>query len=559
MATITLHKSKFDGFASVLDKLCSNFGNYDSTMSDLKRTAGAVDSSTCNLEDVINDIADSQDSKEEKVKRAKELNNKLSTFVNAAVQHEKDAAAEIKKEKNDFYKKYEYLKPDCEKSLLERIGEWVSSVGKAIAKWVADNIIAIIVAAVIIIAAILIVVFAPAICAIAAVIVAALSALMGIADIVCTIITGMDIGEWAESKGWHVFSQIWKGASWGFAIAGIILPIGAMGTAGKNAAKEALKHPFKSLGSMFKDGFKGIKLGLTGLKDTFVKDGFKAGMKAIGGGLGKTALSLLGFDDLKNGFNLTKAVFQGKSFNQIDNMCMKMLGLGGATKLAGSGKDQYGNLIELNSDELGTAVTKGDLGYAEKGIFANDSASFSQMDFEYNPAAGSDAANALTDLRNGTTTSGGSVYNDMRNDFFTSVKGDEALSKNLMDKTGVDISTIANEKDLSKALENNGFILNTNISNADGKAVVDVVPRWSYKATDGYRNYGNAMQVLSKDTVNSYYAGKAVHDYNNYIKTVQSMKGSDIVKDIVKMTWDNTVSPNTIPAGVIHTAIAGSD
>ncbi|WP_295156882.1 hypothetical protein, partial [uncultured Ruminococcus sp.] len=510
MATITLHKSKFDGFASVLDKLCSNFGNYDSTMSDLKRTAGAVDSSTCNLEDVINDIADSQDSKEEKVKRAKELNNKLSTFVNAAVQHEKDAAAEIKKEKNDFYKKYEYLKPDCEKTLLERIGEWVSSVGKAIAEWIADNIIAIIVAAVIIIAAILIVVFAPAICAIAAVIVAALSALMGIADIVCTIITGMDIGDWAESKGWHVFSQIWKGASFGLMVAGIILPIGAMGTAGKNAAKEALKHPFKSLGGMFKDGFKGIKLGLTGLKDTFLKDGFKAGMKAIGKGLGGTALKILGFDDIKNGVNLTKAFFQGKSFNQIDNMCMKMLGLGGATRLAGDGgKDRYGNLIDINSTDLDNAVSNNNLGFKEGGIFGNDSGSFSQMDFEYNPAAGSDAANALTDLRNGTTTSGGSVYNDMRNDFFTSVKGDEALSKNLMDTTGVDISTIANEKDLSKALENNGFILNTTISNADGKAMVDVVPRWSFKATDGYGNYGAGMRILNQGDVNSRYASRA--------------------------------------------------
>ena len=530
METITLHKSKFDSFANVLDNLCASFGNYDATIDNLKHTASAVDSSTCNLDDVINDIANSQESKKEKVERAKKLNKKLTTFVNAAIQHEKDAAAEIRKEKNKFYKDYDYLRPDCERSLLERIGRWVSRVGEAIKEWIADNIIAIIVAAVIIIAAILIVVFAPAICAIAAVIVAALSAVMGIVDIICTIATGDDFATWLDKKGCHVLSQIWKGASWGFTIASLILPIGAMEEAGKAALKESLKHPFKALGGMFKDGAKGLKLGLTGLKNTFAKDGFKAGMKAIGKGLGKTALSILGFDDLKNGFQLGKAFFQHKSFHEMDNMCMKMLGLGGAKLTGAHRNNQYDDLVGLNNKGLTNAVTDGNVGTKN---------AFSEMNFEFKPESGSNAANMLNDVRAGNA-SASSLAGDMKDDFFNALKNDGSLSKKLADATGVDISNCTDAAGLKRALEGNGFTLNTHIgTGADGKAVVDVVPQWASKATnvDGH----GAMKIMTAGHDYGFSSKNTVKMYERFVNTKNAIAGGDLGNKIIGTVFDKTM------------------
>ena len=38
-----------------------------------------------------------------------------------------DVADAINKSKNDFYDKYEYLKPECEKSWFEKAKEWIDS------------------------------------------------------------------------------------------------------------------------------------------------------------------------------------------------------------------------------------------------------------------------------------------------------------------------------------------------------------------------------------------------------------------------------------------------
>ncbi|GEM_PF-1326140 len=533
MATITLHKSEFDGIGSILDKLCSCFGNYDSTIKDLKRTASAVDSTTCDLTEVIDDIANSEESKEEKVKKAKALNQKIETFVNSAVKHENDAAEEIKKKKEDFYKTYKYLKPDCEK-LFGKIGAFFENLGKAIVKFVSENLIAIITAAVIILAAILIVVFLPGACAILAVIVGVVSALMGIGDIVCTVLTGKDFATWLDDKGFHVFSQIYKGLGWGLDIAGLILPIGAMTTAGKtalkNTVKETLKHPFKALGEAFKGGLNSIKLTF---KSAFA-NGFKEGMKTLGKGAlkftGEKLGDMIGLNDLKNGWQLGKAFFSGKRGAELNNVAMKLLGLGGISSLDGTGREKYDELVTINKDDLNTAVGQHDL--------AGGKSSYSEMDFEYKPEAGSDASNALNDLRTGTSTSGSGVHNDMKTSFYNSVKGDEALANDLMEKTGIDMSNISSERDFSKALENSGFKLNTNINNADGKAMVSVVPSWANKATDGY---SGSMRVLDVGDINSRYANSTVRDYNRFINTKQTLFGTKLGNDIMDKGFDLTV------------------
>ncbi len=536
-STITLRKTKFDGLGSVLDKLCSCFGNYDSTMKELKRSASGVDSTTCDLEAVIDDISNSQESKEEKVKRAKELNRKLDTFVRSAVQHESDSADQIKKEKQKFYRKYSYLEPDCEKGFFKKVGEFLSSAAEKISEWVSDNLIALIVAAVIVLAAIIIVVFCPAaVCAIAAIIVGVLSAAMGIGDIVCTLCTGMSVAELLDSKGFHVLSQIYKGLGWGLDIASIILPIGALSSAGKTALKETLKHPFKALAGAFKEGAKGIKVALTGLKKAFGK-GFGEGMKTLGKGIGKFTLKtvgdMLGVDDLKNGWQLGKAIVQGKRGDELGNAALKILGVGGISlpdkKEDGSrmfNNDKYNTLVNANKTELNAT---GEL-----------SSDLSEMSWKYEPAKGSDQANAIAGLRNGTLPSGDSVDSTMRTSFYDAVKGDADLTSKIESATGINMSNITNEQGFNRALERNGFELHTSFGDNKTAASVSVMPTWATKSTNTHNTtFSNGLNLMQAGA-QGFSTKDVVRNYNHFIDFKQTSFGEDLGKKMIGKGFDAT-------------------
>ncbi len=218
---ITLKKSKFDSFGDLLDGLLSKLGYYESTVQDLKNTVASVGCEKDNqvssdLGSAIDAIVDSEDSKEEKKEKINALKQKIETFVNNSVQHERAAADKIKEKKKDFYKDYEYLKPDCEKSFLEKVGEGIAYVAGKIGKWLSENLIALLVAAVIVIAAIVVVIVCPAtLVAIIAVVVGALSAAMGIADLIGIASTGKGIAGLIAGDGSslvrNILSQIYKG------------------------------------------------------------------------------------------------------------------------------------------------------------------------------------------------------------------------------------------------------------------------------------------------------------------------------------------------------------
>ena len=519
MATIELRKQGFDGIASVLDKLGSCFGSYDATIKDLKRTASAVDGSTCDLGEVINDLADSEESKEEKVKRAKELGKKIDTFVNSAVKHEHEAAKEIKKKKKDFYKKYSYLKPDCE-TFWGKIGTFFKNLGESIGAWVKENVLAIIIAVVIVALAVLAVIFLPEICAILAIVVAAVSAVMGIVDIICCIATGKDFAEWLKDKGHPWLSQIWKGFSWGFAIASLILPIGALEEGAKNTLKEAMKHPFKSFGKWICGKGAGFKDSILGFAKIFADDGFAAGMKALGNAGKNLAIDALkgfvGYDELKNGLSLGKAfLFDHKRGAALTDYAYKLLGLGGinSNNLTGDNASNYQTVASVNNNELTTAVNNHSL--------SADGAGFSELNYEYRPTSGSDAANALDELRAGTLTGPHSqVYDDMKTSFYNSVKNNDELAGTLLNNTGVDINNCANYRSFERALRDNGFTIDPKIGQAGGKANVDVVPTWAYHATTSYAP-GGAMAVRDINNMQgaSGYIGQTMGTYNQFVRT----------------------------------------
>ena len=51
------------------------------------------------------------------------FNNKLTAFIEMTACRDSSAESEINKAKEDFYTKYSYLKPECEKSRMEKIAD----------------------------------------------------------------------------------------------------------------------------------------------------------------------------------------------------------------------------------------------------------------------------------------------------------------------------------------------------------------------------------------------------------------------------------------------------
>lgn len=121
MATIILYKDKINGVGSLLDDIIKSSNNLNAQLGTLKNTLQGVDSSTCNLQDTVDSISSSSKSEKDKVEDLKKLNNKLTDFIEMTTKRDSSAKSEIEKAKKDFYTKYKYLKPECEKSRMEKI------------------------------------------------------------------------------------------------------------------------------------------------------------------------------------------------------------------------------------------------------------------------------------------------------------------------------------------------------------------------------------------------------------------------------------------------------
>ncbi len=112
-----------DGVGSLLDDMIKSSNNLNAQLGTLKNTLQGVDSSTCNLQDTVDSISSSSKSESDKVEDLKRLNNKLTAFIEMTARRDSSAESEINKAKEDFYTKYSYLKPECEKSRMEKIAD----------------------------------------------------------------------------------------------------------------------------------------------------------------------------------------------------------------------------------------------------------------------------------------------------------------------------------------------------------------------------------------------------------------------------------------------------
>jgi hypothetical protein len=185
-----------------------------------------------------------------------------------AIRSRKEYIADlINKRKEEFYEKYEYLRPECDKSWLEKAGEWISSAGQ----WCKEHIVTLVTVIVVIAIAAVAAICGVAIAAIAA-IAGLVALLLTVADVICMAATGKDIATMLRDNGLDVLADIFQGVSIGSDIVSIVFPVGA---ALKTMAKVGVK-------AFAKGSIAGIKAGFKESIDNVFRSGFKNGLKNAG-------------------------------------------------------------------------------------------------------------------------------------------------------------------------------------------------------------------------------------------------------------------------------------
>ena len=107
-------------------------------LSALKSKILGINSSVC--DSIVSKISTASQTQEQQIAGLEAIQKKANEFIDLTVNRDNSAASEVSKRKDDFYKQYSYLKPECEKSDwekfcdgLKKVGEWCKEHWKLIA------------------------------------------------------------------------------------------------------------------------------------------------------------------------------------------------------------------------------------------------------------------------------------------------------------------------------------------------------------------------------------------------------------------------------------------
>lgn len=115
MATITLYESKINNMPGFINEVKSSVREFNSELFNVKNKSLTVNPSICNLDDIINSISVSTKLQDEKIKALDRFQKDIEDFSTNVEKIDSNVACVITEQKNEFYDKYTYLKPDCEK------------------------------------------------------------------------------------------------------------------------------------------------------------------------------------------------------------------------------------------------------------------------------------------------------------------------------------------------------------------------------------------------------------------------------------------------------------
>ena len=151
MATIKLYASKINSMPGLIKDVKSKVTDYKSELANLKNKTLQVNKSICNLDEAISAISTSTQTQDTKVASLETFQNNSEQFITETERIDNEVAEIVNQRKDDFYNKYNYLKPESEKNGWEKICDGVKSVSE----WCKDNwksIVKIVVAVLIVVA-----------------------------------------------------------------------------------------------------------------------------------------------------------------------------------------------------------------------------------------------------------------------------------------------------------------------------------------------------------------------------------------------------------------------
>ena len=279
MSTIVLYKDRLNGINTYINDVTNSCDSLSTQLNSLKSILQGVSSNSCNLQDTVNNISSSTKTEKDKVKDLKKLNKKIGEFISVTVKKDNSVKEQIEKTKEEFYTKYSYLKPECEKNGLEKVCDGLKSA----VRWLVDNIKEILVVGLAVLAVVAVVALAIATFGLGAVAIATVvGAAAGLASqLITDIASGFVTGKFKFSS-----IQEYMASAVGGAIGGIImLPTGGVTVVSVFASKV----------------FGNFALAATA--DVFVSTSLSEGIPMI---LSKERLSLAlakGFDGFTTKFN----------------------------------------------------------------------------------------------------------------------------------------------------------------------------------------------------------------------------------------------------------------
>lgn len=120
MATIALYANKINQMHGLIKDVKKSVMDYKSELSALKKKTLQINRNICNLDDVVSSIQASSQTQERKIASLEALQKNSEQFIANTVQADNKVAEVVKKNENDFYGKYSYLKPECKKNGWEK-------------------------------------------------------------------------------------------------------------------------------------------------------------------------------------------------------------------------------------------------------------------------------------------------------------------------------------------------------------------------------------------------------------------------------------------------------
>lgn len=135
MATIALNAANMNQMSELLTDLQGVVKDFKSQLASIGKKTLTINSSVCNIEDIISSIQVSTQTQEQKIDSIDTLAQRIEEFTEEVVKIDGRAAEVVRKREDDFYKTYSFLKPEGEKSWLEKVGDWFVSA----ADWCAES------------------------------------------------------------------------------------------------------------------------------------------------------------------------------------------------------------------------------------------------------------------------------------------------------------------------------------------------------------------------------------------------------------------------------------